>query len=357
MFDIKSVMRSELLTAQEYLYARPEEAIWLDCNESPWDSEVNRYPQPPSEKLLSTLCAYYQVELPQLLLTRGSDEGIDILLRLLCRPYQDNIIISSPTFGMYAVYARLQGAEIIDVPLIVEDNFKLNSAAILKAVTANTKIIFLCSPNNPTGSLISIEEMSRICAAVEKQTVVVIDEAYLEFANQKSMTTLLSQYSNLVVLRTLSKALGMAGLRMGVVISSAEIIERLKAILSPYIFPSLVLDYAASAVTTEKLSLISEKVKYLLRERDALMQKLLGFSMIKKIWESNANSLFMQLEDAERVFEACRKNKILIRRFSQHPTLKNCLRVSIGLASQNQKLLEIFQQLSNENEAEKNTIY
>lgn len=348
MFDIKAIMRPELLAAKEYSYARPNDTLWLDCNESPWDSAVNRYPQPPSEKLLSTLCAYYKVDNTQLLLTRGSDEGIDLLLRLLCRPYQDNIIISSPTFGMYAVYAKLQGAEIIDIPLIQEQNFKLNLQGILDALTPNTKIIFLCSPNNPTGSLISIEEMSKLCAAVERQTLVVVDEAYLEFAKQKSMSTLLNKYSNLVVLRTLSKALGMAGLRMGVVISSAAIINCLKTILSPYLFPSLVLEYAESVVTTSKLAMVYDEVDYILRERDALKQRLQSFSMVKKIWESHANSLFIQFEDAERIYECCKKNKVLVRSFAQHPPLKNCLRVSVGLAEQNQKFLDILQQLSNE---------
>ncbi|MCS5708109.1 histidinol-phosphate transaminase [Candidatus Berkiella cookevillensis] len=348
MFDIKSMMRPELLAAKEYLYARPEDSLWLDCNESPWDSAVNRYPQPPSEKLLSTLCTYYKVDNTQLLLTRGSDEGIDILLRLLCRPYQDNIIISSPTFAMYAVYAKLQGAGIIDIPLMQEQNFKLNFQGILDAVTPNTKIIFLCSPNNPTGSLISIEEMSKLCAAVEQQTLVVVDEAYLEFTTQKSMSTLLSKYSNLVVLRTLSKALGMAGLRMGIVIANAAIINCLKTILSPYLFPSLVLEYAESVITTNKLAIVSDEINYVLRERDMLKQQLQSLPMVKKIWESHANALFMQVEDAERIYEQCKKNKILIRSFAQHSLLKNCLRVSIGLAEQNQKFLDILQQLSDE---------
>jgi histidinol-phosphate aminotransferase len=241
-----SLARPDILTLKPY-----EHAVWdpayerLHANENPWratgDSSLaglNRYPECPPVELIARLAQVYGVNPTQLTVGRGSDEGIDLLCRAFCRAGVDSVIVCPPTFGFYKVAAKVQGANVIEVPLLKERNFALDRAAVLAAWNPSVKMVFLCSPGNPTGNLLDANDMEALCADLDSKAIVVIDEAYMEFANRKSFVGLLDRYSNLVVLRTLSKAYALAGARIGSIIADADIIDLLNRVLPPYATPT-----------------------------------------------------------------------------------------------------------------------
>ena len=239
---VLSLLRPEILALSPYSSARKESSggrIWLDANENPLTPStgkplLNRYPEPQPADLIARLAAYYAVAENNILVTRGSDEGIDLLLRAFCRAGQDAILITPPTYGMYAVSAAIQNARVVAVPLLADKNFALNPEAVLAAITPSVKLVFLCSPNNPTGALLARRDVLQLVQELLSKAIVVVDEAYLEFAGTPSLTQELAGNPNLVVLRTLSKAFGLAGIRCGVTIASPTLISVLQKIIAPY---------------------------------------------------------------------------------------------------------------------------
>lgn len=350
MADIIKLIRQDLRDCEPYLSNREDsEGIWLDANELPFDLsdnqmglKLNRYPSMHPLSLLEQLASFYCIEKEQLLITRGSDDGIDLLTRLFCNPFRDNILICPPTFSMYAAFAKIQGSQIIEVPLILDKEFSLDVNGIKQKMTDNTKIIFICSPNNPTGNIVPISDIAKLCDEMKDKGIVVVDEAYIEFAESESSIPYLQQYHNLVVLRTLSKAFGLAGIRFGVIIANEACIRCLKAIQPPYSMSSLTLDAAVKATTKDRVRELSQKIA-MIKDQKAQMQKWLSqLDIVRKVWSSEANFLLIQVEDAKKVMVYCANSKIYLRNMSDRAGLKNCIRVSIGTALQNKRLIQVL---------------
>lgn len=350
---MRELIRPELKELKSYDLPVRTPGIWLNANESPWDinevmfaQNVNRYPEKAALSLMEQLSVIYQVQANQMLLTRGSDEGIDILVRLFCRPYQDEVIICPPTFGMYQQSIKLQGAKLVTVPLQADKDYQWDLQKVKQSVTQNTKMIFICSPNNPTGNLISSNQILELLDFLKGKAVVVIDEAYIEFAQGESMTSYINQYSNLVILRTLSKAFGLADLRCGMVISQAPLITFLQNLMPPYPFSSITLKIIHMATSNQKLQQINKNIALIKQQRAMMLSELRRLSIVDKIYPSEANFLLVIFKELQSVLQRCRQNNIYLRDFSDMPGLMNGIRISIGLESQNQQLLAILKTMS-----------
>ncbi len=355
MSDALKLIRQELLNIKAFDSSRDgfEKGVLLDANESPWNitnqegTQLNRYIDSMfDESILESLSDFYQVDPSQLLLTRGSCEGIDLLVRAFCRSYQDAILVCPPTFSIFGLCAAIQGANVINVPLIKEQNFALDVQALLNNVTENTKLVFICTPNNPTGNLIPMDDILHIINALKGKAMVVVDEAYIEFARGKSAATLVNEYSNLVVLRTLSKAVGLAGIRCGVLISQNPLIKILTAMMLPFPFSVLTTQAIKQALTPEKIEITKTQIAYIRHHRELLKNELLALPMVKNCWDSEGNFLFVEFEDGRQVLEACQKHTILVRHFIGVKGYENYLRISVALDEQNQQLIAMLKELS-----------
>ncbi|MFI4938648.1 MAG: histidinol-phosphate transaminase [Candidatus Berkiellales bacterium] len=334
------LIRPELQQITPYSVKRSLTGIRLNANEAPWDDGLNRYPDPIGETLLTELAAIYQVPSSQLMLTRGSDEGIDIIIRLFCRPYLDEVIICPPTFSMYAQSAMIQGAKIVEVPLQERLNFAPDFQQIIAKLTHNTKLIFICSPNNPTGNLVSATEILKLVAAVKDKAIVVVDEAYIEFTEADSLAKDLSHFDNLIVLRTLSKAYGLAGLRCGILLAPEPLIPKLQAVMPPYPFSVLTLKTLLT-IAKKKIGL-REKITYIKAHKERMQENLSTLKGVKKIWRSDANFVLVKFNDATALINHCEKNGIYLRNLSKEYMLEDCVRITIGLADENQQLFKVL---------------
>lgn len=355
MSDILHLVRPQVLAMQPYLPPESEEGIRLNANESAWRSDadqsvrgLNRYPDPYPEAISAGLARMYGVSADQLALTRGSDEAIDLLLRMFCREGVDSIVICPPTFGMYRVYAQVQGAEVIQVPLERERGFCLDPDKLLAACEDNTKLVFLCSPNNPTGQLLEEEAVFRVARALLGRAVVVVDEAYVEFAERGSLIEVLDAWPNLVVLRTLSKAYGLAGARLGALIASREITGLFKRVMPPYALSTPVLEAGEALLSPSQLQELEQRIGQTRELRDALADKLAGLSIVRKVWPSDANFLLISVDDAEEAYAALARAGILIRNFSKEPGLENCLRITVGTPEQNEAVVAVLGEQGND---------
>ncbi len=347
MLKILERARPEILALQPYSSARMEgrvASIMLNANESPWapvgreDSRLNRYPDPQPTALRARLAELYKVASEQILIGRGSDEAIDLLVRAFCREGRDAIVISPPTFGMYAVAARTQGAAVVEVPLAAD--FQVDVDALLASVTENTKLVFVCTPNNPTGALVPLASIVRVAEALRDKAVVVVDEAYFEFApGAMSATTLLAQYENLAVLRTLSKAYALAGARVGSLIAHADIVALLRRIQAPYPLPTTCSDAALAALAPAALTEAHARIAMLLRERERLMRALPAAAGVQAIFPSATNFLCLRFTDAAVVYRRLLDLGIVVRDVSHYPQLADCLRITIGSPQENTTLL------------------
>jgi histidinol-phosphate aminotransferase len=351
--SVLKLVRPEILALTPYSSARTEakglgtagRKVWLDANENPETPSVhkpllNRYPEPQPAELLENLAALYGVTPAELLVTRGSDEGIDLLLRAFCRAGQDAILITPPTYGMYAVAAGIQDARIVSVPLARENNFALDPAAVLAAVTPAVKLVFLCSPNNPTGHLLDRAAVLHLVRALAGRAVVVVDEAYLEFAGAPSLAAELFGNPNLVVLRTLSKAYGLAGARVGATLADPAVIGVLKKIIAPYPVPAPVLQAALTALAPAGLAAARDSVAALVAERRRVAAALIRLPAVKKIWPSDANFLLAEVVDSARVLAAGRAAGVIWR--DRNKDVPGTIRLTIGTAEENNLTLEVL---------------
>ncbi len=328
-----NLIREDLRAFQAYSSARCEASqgrIWLNANESPWENGLNRYPDPQPQALAIKMAEYYGVEPSELLITRGSDEAIDLLIRLFCRFGQDAILVKDPSYGMYEVSARLQGAAVIKATDWRQD---WNLAV---------KIAFVCSPNNPTGEVIPLTEIEALCQEWAGQTMIVIDEAYIEFASQASLAALINRYDNLVVLRTLSKAFGLAGIRCGAVLAAAPLIACLKKIIAPYPIAKPTADLALQAFEPAALAETRTQIALIQSERARLSVALSQCQEVVKIWPSEANYILIKVTDAQKKMAQCQTAGVILRRFERNPLLNNCIRVSIGLPAENNQVIALF---------------
>jgi histidinol-phosphate aminotransferase len=341
--ELVALARPEIVAMRAYRSARSEAAqgsIWLDANENPWNEGLyNRYPEPQPSSLIAHLLTLYGVQPEQILVTRGSDEGIDLLVRLFCRAGQDHIMVCPPTYGMYKVAANIQGAAVIEVPLVKEQHFALNVANMLAAWQPSIKLVFLCSPNNPTGNLLAVPDILLLCKKWDKKSIVIVDEAYVEFSMRDSLVKYLNEYSNLVVLRTLSKAYGLAGIRCGVTVANISIIQLLKKIIAPYPIPKPIVNIVAQQLN---IKTVANQINVIKQERDRLFDFLSNLPFVKKVWKSDANFLLFEVINAKMVLDICLKNGIVLRDRSSEFNLTNCIRVTIGAPCENTFLMEVL---------------
>jgi len=312
----------------------------------PWraegdDSEagLNRYPEPQPPELIERLAELYGVDKHQVLAGRGSDEAIDLLVRAFCRAGQDSVILCPPTFGMYKVAAKIQGAGVVEVPLLKDKGFALDEAGILAAWHPAIKIVFLCSPNNPTGNLLDAAAIERLCVTLRDKALIVVDEAYIEFAGTPGFSPLLDKHSNLAVLRTLSKAYALAGARCGALLAHPEVISLLQRIIPPYALPSLTVEAVMKLTGPKARAEAAEHVRVLLAERTTLMAGLKRSALVRHVWPSDANYLLVECKDADKVLAAVKSVKLIVRDQRTQPLLPGCLRISVGTPEQNQRLL------------------
>ena len=343
---VLSLVRPEILALTPYSSARKEASggkVWLDANENPLTPHagaprLNRYPEPQPAELVSRLASLYGVTPDRLLVTRGSDEGIDLLLRAFCRAGRDSIVITPPTYGMYAVAAGIQGAAVKTAPLDRACDFALDVGAVLAAVDPSVKLVFLCSPNNPTGQLLNRDSVLNVITSLASRAVVVVDEAYAEFTSEPSFVEELGAHPNLVVLRTLSKAFGLAGARVGVTLASPQLIGVLQKIIAPYPIPAPVARAALDALTPGAIAAARQSALELVGERRRVAAALAQFPFVRQVWPSDANFLLAEVADSARVMSVARAAGLVIRDRSKD--VPNTVRLTIGTAAENDFALE-----------------
>lgn len=344
---IDSLVRPEILNLKRYVTARQESAtVRMNANELPWPSQVdsasvplNRYPEIRPQKLQEVLADYYGVPVECLLATRGSSEAIDLLVRAFCQAGRDSIVVTPPTFSMYRVYADIQGAETLSAPSQPGDDFQLDVEALLATCKPTTKIIFICSPNNPTGHVTPAAQILEIARARRGKSIVVVDEAYAEFSEATSLSSSLEEFDNIVVLRTLSKALALAGARCGAVVGAAPLIAWLDAMLAPYALATPVIDSVLHAFTVENLRTSRDALIHIVQERERLREALASQPQVLHIWPSQTNFLLVRFSNLGRVVAQLRSQRILIRDFPHDPQLAECARITIGTPQENDFLI------------------
>ncbi len=347
-----ALARADLRDFVPYEAAVPgADAIRLHANESSWrhdwdDSEagLNRYPDTRPGPLADRLGELYGVDASQVLVTRGSDDAIDVLVRSFCEAGRDAVSICPPTFGMYAVSARLQGARVIEVPLSANDGFRVDADDLCEAA-AGAKIVFLCSPNNPTGNAIDADLVARLCGRFTDRALVVVDEAYAEFCSAPSIVGLRPRFDNLVVLRTLSKAYALAGARIGVLIADPAVVRLLRAVLPPYPLPSLCLEAARRLLRPEAIERARGEVRATVERRQQMAERLAGLEAVVRVWPSEGNFLLVQMRDAAVCIDACQRRGVLVRDFSRTPGLDQCVRITIGDDEQNTRVLDAVREV------------
>ena len=273
---------------------------------------------------------------------RGSDEAIDLLVRAFCRAYADSIVVTPPTFGMYAMCAQIQGAIVKSVAL--DADFALDTTGLFAALDDSVKLVFLCSPGNPGGCCLDEVAIEAVLQACAGRALVVVDEAYGEFTGRVSWAARLPEFPNLVVLRTLSKLYGLAGARVGVLLARAPIVELLTRILAPYPVPAPVAERVLTALTPEKLAARAAQCRLILSERSRLAEALMGLSWVRRVYASDANFLLIACVDAEPVLAACRAAGIRIR--DRRADVANAVRISVGTPEENTLLLEVLSRVS-----------
>lgn len=341
--DVMKLVRKNILDMKPYSSARDEfkgEAeIFLDANENPYPSAYNRYPDPLQWKVKEKLAPLKNVAPEQIFLGNGSDEAIDLILRAFCEPYRDSVLMTDPTYGMYAVCAELNALPIIKVALTKD--FDLDLDTLFNAITPNTKVIFLCSPNNPTGNVLSRDKILKVLD--QFQGIVVIDEAYIDFTSAESFTQLLTKYPNLIVLQTFSKAWGLAGLRLGMAFGSNEIIAILNKIKYPYNVNIQTQEIALKAL--EEVNKKESAVKEIIQQRAQLSKDLLQLPIVEHVYPSDANFLLVKFKDASRTYQYLMGEKIIVRDRSKVTLCKDCIRITVGTPKENKNLIAALKNL------------
>ena len=347
---ILALARPDILQLQPYQHAAWDPSLErMHANEMPWRASgdntqagLNRYPEPQPRALVARMSQLYGVPASQLLVGRGSDEAIDLLVRAFCRAGQDNVLITPPTFGFYKVAAKIQGAGVLEVPLL-RDGFALDTDKVI-ATGKLAKIVFLCSPNNPTGNLLDENAMLRVCRELANQALVVVDEAYVEFCGRPSLSSRLAEFPNLVLLRTLSKAYALAGARLGTLIASEDVVGLLRRIIPPYAIPASTVEEVLTLTEAPQRATAAARIRTLLDERARMAERLARCANVARVFPSDANFLLLECHDARRFFEAGKSAGLIVRDFSAYPGLAQCLRVSIGTPQQNERLLAAVEQ-------------
>ena len=338
MFDINNIIRENIRSLTPYSSARDEfkgnEGVFLDANENPFNEPYNRYPDPLQREVKEKLAGLKGVKSDQIFLGNGSDEAIDLLIRAFCEPHRDNIISINPSYGMYQVAADINAVDFVKVPL--NDDYTLNVAAVQKAVNENTRLVMLCSPNNPTANSFKAFEM--LSLAENFNGLVVVDEAYIDFSSQTSLTGYLGKYKNLVILQTFSKAWGLAGLRLGIAFASEEIIKILNKIKYPYNVNVMTQKLALEALNEAKEK--ENWVEEILLQRKYLVEMLSGLKITLKVYPTDANFLLVKVPDARKIYDYLTNKKIIVRDRSKVAMCEGCLRITVGNKYENKALYD-----------------
>lgn len=337
-FELDKILRNSIKSLKPYSSARDEftgtAEVYLDANENPFDTGLNRYPDPYQKKVKERIADIKNVKSNQILLGNGSDEIIDLIFRAVCTPGQDEVICLPPTYGMYQVSADINDVKVISVPLTAD--FEINEPAVLEAITPQTKIIWFCSPNNPSGNSLDPESITRITNSFDG--LVIVDEAYIDFSASQSWIDFLDFHPNLIVMQTFSKAWGLAGLRLGMCFASKEIITVLNKIKPPYNINTLTQEKVLEAL--ESIDEKNEKVDIILEERVKLSQALIELESVRHIYPSDANFLLVKIDNANQIYNDLVNKSIIVRNRSSVILCDSCLRITVGTPKENIKLLE-----------------
>ena len=343
--NLDILVRKNILEMNSYSSARDEfenkkqKLVFLDANESPFQNEINRYPNNKHIDLKQTLLELNQLSNGQIVLGNGTDEILDLIMRVFCDPNSDKIITIPPTYGMYDVIAKTNNVENIKVPL--KSNFTLNLEELKKSFSEKTKLLFLCSPNNPTGNSFSRKDLIDLIESFSG--VVVIDEAYIDFSSNSSLVSLINKYNNLIVTQTMSKAFGMAGIRLGMGFSNNKIINYINKIKPPYNINLLTEKRALKEL--KNIDTIKTNIKIILEERNKLIDSLNELSFITKVYPSDSNFILIKVDDADLRYKQLIEKGIVLRNRSKELLCDNCLRITIGTPYENELLIKNFKEL------------
>ncbi len=355
---VNEIIRQNILSLRPYSSARSINStgrVFLDANESPelpaQCRALNRYPEPQPRYLRERLGSFYQIAPEQICMGRGSDEAIDLLVRMTCEPGKNAILTCPPTYGMYGVAADIQACRNVEIPMLRhKDTFLLDTAAITAALDdTSIKLFFICRPNNPTGELTSLETIRHLALQCGPSRILVVDEAYIEFCAEESAITLISSCPNIVVLRTFSKAWGLAGARFGVAISSPQIADFLDKVRAPYPVPDPVRELITDSLTEDGTGAMRMRVDSIIAERMDLTAQLRAMRSVRVVYESAANFLLVHTpERSQEIYSHLRHSGIIVRDRSSLPLLKDCLRISVGSGEDNAALIKTWNEWERE---------
>lgn len=349
--SISKLVRNNILKLVPYASARDEfsgeASVYLDANENPHNAPLNRYPDPTQLDLKKLIASQRKLKVENIFLGNGSDEAIDLLFRVLCEPGRDQVLTVDPTYGMYAVCAAVN--DVACKSVLLKPDFSLDVSAVLEAVEKSTKMIFLCSPNNPTSN--SFERESILEIVDKAPCIVVVDEAYIDFSKGSGLLDQVAEKKNLVVLQTLSKAWGVAGIRLGMAFAHQDLISYMSAVKYPYNINSLTLEEAKRAL--EKREQVQLWVDEILLEREQLGIRLSSFSFVEKVFPSDANFLLIRVDDPKAIYAYLEGSGIIVRDRSSVPLAKGCLRVTVGKKEENRKLLQALEKYEKEKQISK----
>ena len=344
--NIDTLVRNNVKKMSSYSSARDDfkkenemKLIYLDANESPFDNGINRYPDNKHDELKKVVSGVKNVNVNQVVFGNGTDEILDLIVRVFCNPSEDKIITLPPTYGMYDVIAKTNGVENIEIPL--KSDFSIDKNEILKLSSKKTKILFLCSPNNPTGNSFDINDLTDLIKGFNG--VVVVDEAYIDFSSKQSLISLIEDNNNLIITQTMSKAYGMAGIRLGMGFSNEKIINYLNKIKPPYNIN--VLTERKALEELYKIDEIEKNISIVLDQRNLLVSCLEKLDFVEKIYKSDANFLLVKVDNADLRYNQLLENGIVVRNRSNQPLCQNCLRITIGTKNENTSLIKTLNEL------------
>ena len=341
--EIKELLRDNILRLAPYSCARDEfkgeASVYLDANESPYNNGTNRYPDPLQAEVKTLLAPIKKVRPSQIFLGNGSDEAIDLVYRIFCRPGIDNVVAPAPTYGMYQVCADINDIEYRAVPLA--DGYQLDMPAMKAAIDQNTKAIWLCSPNNPTGNVFAKEDLLWFLDNVN--AMVVVDEAYIDFSDKGTMVEMLDKYPNLIVLQTFSKAWGQAAIRLGIALASEEVIGYFNNVKYPYNVNILTQQHALKVL--EDVAKKERNVAETLAQRDVLRDLLLSVPCVKEVYPSDANFLLCKVSDANAIYTYLQQKGIIVRNRNRVTLCANCLRITVGTPTENAEIYETLKEI------------
>ena len=344
--NIDTLVRNNVKNMSSYSSARDDysggankKLIYLDANESPFDNGINRYPDNKHTELKKVISNIKNINVNQIVFGNGTDEILDLIVRVFCNPNKDKIITLPPTYGMYDVIAKTNGVENIEIPL--KSDFSIDKNEILKLSSKTTKILFLCSPNNPTGNSFDTNDLTDLIKGFNG--VVVVDEAYIDFSSKQSLISLINENNNLIITQTMSKAYGMAGIRLGMGFSNQKIINYLNKIKPPYNIN--VLTERKALEELNKIDEIKKNIDLVLNQRKLLISCLEKLDFIDKIYKSDANFLLVKVDNADFRYNQLLEKGIIVRNRSNQPLCQNCLRITIGTENENKSLIKILNQL------------